>query len=64
MKKSIESAMEQAKRHSENFPAIRVWVMDKPRKHAVMCASDWVYRERLLEGWVCLAEFKNGQRLR
>lgn len=64
MKKSVYEAMEQAKKHSEDFPTIRVWVMDKPRKHAVVCASDFVQRERIVEGWTVLAEFQNGKRLR
>lgn len=50
MKKSVYEAMERAKKHSEDFPTIRVWVMDKPRKHAVVCASDFVQRERIVEG--------------
>lgn len=63
MKKSVYEAMERAKKHSEDFPTIRVWVMDKPRKHAVVCASDFVQRERIVEGWTVLAEFQNGKRV-
>lgn len=64
MKKSFVKALEEAQKHSEKFPTIHVWVMDKPRKSAVVCASDFVRRERILDGWATVAEFKGGNRLR
>lgn len=63
MKKSIIEAMEQARQHSAVYPDMIVRVMDKPRKHAVVTASEWIYRERVLAGWHTVATFKNGKEL-
>ena len=49
MKKSVE--------HPHNT----VRVLDKSRKHAVVCASEWVYRERILDGWHVVTTYRAGK---
>lgn len=61
MKKSLEEAKIQAYRHSMLHPGTTVRVMDKPRKHAIVCASEWVYRERVLDGWHTVLTYRNGK---
>lgn len=61
MKKSIAEAMQRAKAHSLEHLGITVRVLDRPRKHAVVCASEWIYKERVLEGWRTVAVFKDGK---
>ena len=61
MKKSVEKATIRAKALStENF-GVPVRVMDKPRKHAVVTASEWVYCERILDGWHTVVTYRNGK---
>lgn len=60
-KKSLVLAMEEAQQLSIKHPGITYKVMDKPRKRAVVTGSDWIYRERVLEGWHCYCEFKDGR---
>ena len=57
MKKSLEEAIIQAYRHSMLYPGM----MDKPRKHAIVCASEWVYRARVLDGWHTVLTYRNGK---
>ena len=64
MKKSLELALVKAQEHSKKFPDILVRVMDKKGKRAVVTASDWIYRERVLEGYYTKAEYRNGERVR
>lgn len=40
MKKSVEEAKAQAQKLSAEHPHNTVRVLDKPRKHAVVCASE------------------------
>lgn len=61
MKKSIAEAMQRAQQQSAEHPHNTVRVMDKPRKHAVVTASEWVYKERILDGYVTVAVFKDGK---
>lgn len=61
MKKSLQIAIEEARKHSLEFPNITVRVMDKPRKSAVVTASEWTYRERILDGWHTVVIFAGGQ---
>lgn len=61
MKKSVIEAMERERQRSAEFPGVTVRVMDRPKKHAVVTASDWVYRERTLAGWHTVATFKGGK---
>lgn len=63
MKVSVERALERAKLHSKQFPNDDVWVMDKKWSDAVVCANDWVYRERILAGWHVVAKFRAGKRV-
>lgn len=60
-KKSLVQAMDTARHLSIAFPGSTYWVMDYPRKRAVVTGVDWVYRERVLEGWRCYCKFKNGE---
>ena len=64
MNKSLELALVEAQEHSKKFPDILVRVMDKKGKRAVVTASDWIYRERVLEGYYTKAEYRNGERVR
>lgn len=64
MKKSLELAFVEAQEHSKKFPDILVRVMDKKGKRAVVTTSDWIYRERVLEGYYTEAEYRNGERVR
>ena len=61
MKKSIAEAMQRAQQQSAEHPGVIVRVMDKPRKHAIVTASEWVYKERILDGYVTVAVFKDGK---
>jgi len=61
VKKSLDEAMERAK--AESFGGV-IYVMDKPRQHAVTCKSEWVMKERILEGWRIVSVFKNGEKVR
>lgn len=61
MKKSVEEAKARAQKLSAEHPHNTVRVLDKPRKHAVVCASEWVYRERILDGWHTAAAYKAGK---
>ena len=60
-KKSLVLAMEEAQQLSIKHPGVMYWVMDKPRKRAVVTGSDWIYRERVLEGWHTYVKFLNGK---
>lgn len=64
VKQSVMEAMQRAEKHSAEYPDIPVWVVDKPRKQAVVCASEFVCRNRIMEGWVIVAEYKAGKRRR
>lgn len=60
-KKSLVLAMEEAQQLSIKHPGNAYRVMDKPRKRAVVTGSDWIYRERILDGWTCYCTFLNGR---
>lgn len=60
MKKSISVKMDEAKALSKQHPKIAFRVMDKAGEKAVVCASDWVYRERILAGWHVVVSYMNG----
>lgn len=64
MKKSLEKAMAEAKVYSEKLPNITVYVMDKHYQQSVVCASEWVRKERILCGWHTVASFLNGEEIR
>ena len=61
IKKSLASKMEEAQRLSVEHPGVTFYVMDKPRKRAVVSGSEWVYKERVMERWYCYCKFKNGR---
>lgn len=61
MKKSLKEATARAQRLSAEHPNNTVRVMDKPRNRAVVCASEWIYKERVLDGYVTVAVFKDGK---
>lgn len=63
MKKSVIEARQRALENSEAAPGILIRVMDKPRKHAVICSHPLVYRKRVLDGWHTVAVFRNGKEL-
>lgn len=60
-KKSLVLAMEEAQQMSIKHPGVLYYVMDKPRKRAVVSGSEWIYRERVLEGWHCYCKFRDGR---
>ena len=62
MKDSIVKAEQEALRLSLANPNITYYVMDKKRKQAVCSASEWVVRERILDGWYGVCRYKNGVR--
>lgn len=60
-KKSLVLAMEKAQQMSIKHPSVSFRVMDKPRKRSVVTSSEWVYRERVLEGWYTYCLFLDGR---
>jgi len=60
-KKSLAKARTQAQEISARNPGVTVWVMDKPNRKAVVVIFEWVYRERVLDGWTCYCKFLNGK---
>lgn len=60
-KKTLVRAMEEAQQISIRYPGVTVYVMDKPRKHAIATAFGWIYNERLLDGWTCYCKFRDGR---
>ena len=61
MKKSVEEAKARAQKLSAEHTNNTVRVMDKPRKHAVVCASEWVYKERVFDGWNTVVTYRAGK---
>lgn len=61
VKKSFEIAKEEALRLSEAFPTITYRVMDKKGQMAVCTGSDWVYREKVRDGWHTVADYQGGK---
>lgn len=61
MKVSVKKAIEEAKKLSEVYPTVKYAVMDKKGKRAVVTGSDWIYKERILEGYVTVAKFLGGK---
>ena len=64
MKKSLAEALERGLCFSLEHMGVTVWVMDRPRKQAIISSVDWVMQQRILEGWHVEAVFKNGERIR
>lgn len=63
VKKSLERALREAEKHSKEYPEVTIKVMDMKGKRATYTAFDWIYRERVLEGYHTVATYKNGERL-
>lgn len=61
MKASVKKAIEEAKKLSEVHPTVKYVVMDKKGKRAVVTGSGWVYKERILEGYIAVAMFLGGK---
>ena len=61
MKKSIEAARVRAQKFSAMYPNNMVYVFDKKGKKAIISVSDWIWRERILEGWSPVALYKAGK---
>lgn len=61
MKASVKKAIEEAKKLSEVHPNVKYVVMDKKGKRAVVTGSGWVYKERILEGYISVAKFLGGK---
>lgn len=61
MKKSLGEAEYNAKLHSKMNPDMDVWVMDKKSQRAVVCASEWICKQRILLGWHIVKTFRNGK---
>lgn len=49
-KKSLEEAKHIAQKVSREYPEMIIVVMDKKGKKATYTASEWIYRERILDG--------------
>lgn len=60
MKKNIKDARITAQLFSKEHLHVDVRVMTKPGRPAVVCASSFVYRERILDGWTVAATYRNG----
>lgn len=59
-KKSLEIALVKAQALSKEHPEIEVKVMDKKGCKAICTSSNWIYRERVLEGYHTVATYKGG----
>ena len=60
MKTTLKRAKETAAEFSAAAPDLTVRVMDKCDKQSVVTASEAVYRERVLDGYVTVAIYKGG----
>lgn len=60
-KKSLDDAKCIAQKISMEYPDITMIVLDKKGMKATYTASEWIYRERILEGWHTVAKYKNGK---
>lgn len=63
MKKSLQEALERARKQSLDFPQHTVRVMDKKGERTCVHLSDWVCQEKLLDGWQISAVFQNGKQI-
>lgn len=61
MKISVKEKMKEAEQISLRHPEILYRVMDKKGKRAIVTGSEWIYKERILEGYFTVATFKNGE---
>lgn len=61
MKQSVKNAIQEAIQVSRLHPNVKYRIMDKMGQRAVVTGSDWVYRERIIEGWHVVGTYLNGQ---
>lgn len=60
-KKSLEEAKHIAQKVSREYPEMVIIVMDKKGQKATYTASEWIYREWILDGWHVVTKYKNGK---
>lgn len=63
-KKSLENARREAMQLSSMFPPKPYRVMDKKGEKSICTGLDWVYRERIMEGWNTVAVYINGREVK
>lgn len=63
-KKSLEVAKKEAMQLSKLYPPNLYIVMDKKGERAICTGVEWIYRERILEGWHKVATYINGAEVR
>lgn len=63
MKISVKEKMKEAEQMSLNHSEILYRVMDKTGQRAVVTGEEWVYRERIIDGYFTVATFKNGKQI-
>lgn len=63
MKISVKEKMKEAEQMSLNNPEILYRVMDKTGQRAVVTSDEWVFRERIIDGYFTVAKFKNGKQI-
>lgn len=61
-KDSIIIAEQEAKRMSLEHPNTIYYVIDKKRQRACCHASEWIVRNKILEGWYGVCRYVNGER--
>lgn len=62
-KKSLENAKKEALELSSMFPHL-YRVMDKKGEKSICTGLEWVYRERIMEGWRLVAMYRDGQEVK
>ncbi len=63
LKKSLQDAKTRALQDSNKYPDVEMRVMDKKGCKAIYTASDWIYRERVLDGYHTVATYKGGEEI-
>ncbi|MBQ9603844.1 MAG: hypothetical protein IJR45_00365 [Firmicutes bacterium] len=63
IKKSLLQATAQATALSTLHPEIIYYVLDKRHKSAAVHTSEWVVKEKILEGWHTVAKYMNGVKI-
>ena len=62
-KKSLALAIEKARHLSLLHPDTTYYVMDMYKKHAFVTDKEWIYKECILEYWMCECKFRNGVKI-
>lgn len=63
IKKSLQEAKNRALQASKEYPEEILKVLDKKGCKATYTASNWIYRERILEGYHTVVTYKGGAEL-